>query len=122
MKQTNIPIPARGKAKSFLIASTILLTTSLACGAGVGLAFRSTFWICVAVISPLVLMVLCLWATHLRLYRGAKSGMNLLQLLKYAVMSDEYRSAGYVNPWSGVLPGSYTSGKPNIGPFDSRYE
>ncbi len=120
MKQTNIPIPARGKAKSFLIASAILLTTSLACGAGVGLAFKSTFWMCVAVISPLVLMVLCLWATHLRLFRGAKSGMNLLQLLTYAVKSDEYHTTGYIDYWSGVQPGSSSSGEPYLGPFDPR--
>ena len=94
MKQAYITEPVRGKAKSFFMTASILLATSLACGVGVGLTFRCslyTFYICLAIISPLVLLALCGWATHRRLYRGARSGMAIWSLLKYAVQSDEYR-------------------------------
>lgn len=119
MKQTITT--KRSRLNAFLIAATILLLTSVACGAGVGLAFRCslyTFYICLEVISPLVLMVLCLWATHLRLYRGAKSGMGLIQLLIYAVGSDEYRDFGRPVNWLGR--NALHSGSPFVGPWNPR--
>jgi hypothetical protein len=121
MKQAYIPIPVRGKAKSFFMAVSILLAASLTCGAGVGLAFRCslyTFYICLAVISPLVLMALCGWATHRRLYRGARSGMAVWPLLKYAVQSNEYRVFGPEGNWLGKNALFY--GNPWIGPWDPR--
>jgi hypothetical protein len=103
MEKTAYPTePVRGTLQSFMIAATVLLPASLAPGIIVGLAFRCTlptFYICLEVISALVLMVLCMWATHKRLYRGARSGMTFWPLLKYAVGSDEYRVFPSSDPW-----------------------
>lgn len=118
-KRAYITEPVRGKAKSFFMAASILLLASLVPGVGVGLAFRCslyTFYICLAVFTPLLLFFFCARGAHRRLYRGARDGMTNWPLLKYAVRSEEYAMVTGHFDWLGNNARFF--GNPSIGPWE----
>ncbi len=92
-KTAYITEPVRGNLQSFAITISVLLPASLLPGMIVGLAFRCSLY---AFSLCLVIFGLGMWfffwgqGADKRLYRGARDGMAIWPLLKYAVQSIEY--------------------------------